>query len=154
MHEAARRFAQRVLILHLLLLAAVVGLVVLAAREVHSRTRQEALSQVRERQELLASQTARGVESHYRSIIDNLDLLRGPPEADSNGRPLGTRGMMFVPVLWNQLEGRISHLFAIDTATMNVHIYGEMEPGTTHAIVGQTEPWLRSVLSSSTGASI
>jgi serine phosphatase RsbU (regulator of sigma subunit) len=145
MYEAARRFARRVLIIHVLLLAAVVGLVVLAAREVYSRTRAEALSQAQERQELLASQTARGVESHYRSIIDNLDLLRAAPEEDPGSRPLGPRGVQFAPVFWAQLEGRISHLFVIDTATMSVDLFGEMELGTTGAIVSEAEQWLRSV---------
>jgi serine phosphatase RsbU (regulator of sigma subunit) len=147
MQEAARRFAQRVLVIHLILLVVVVGLVVVASREVYYRTRAEAMAQARERQELLASQTARGVESYYQSIIDNLDLLRtGDPDDTPDDRPpLGPRGLVFAPVLWTQLEGRISHLFVVDTTTMTVHEFGRSGEETSDELAAASEQWLRSV---------
>src|SRR5438309_6606537 len=76
MEETARRYARRILLVHLLLLAVVLGGVALASREIYLSTRDEVVSQARARQTLLVSQTARGIESYYQSIINNLDLLR------------------------------------------------------------------------------
>lgn len=76
MDENAKRYARRVLLIHLLLLVAVLAPVASAAREIYSSTREQVIEQATSRQSLLASQTARGIESYYQSILNNLDLLR------------------------------------------------------------------------------
>jgi serine phosphatase RsbU (regulator of sigma subunit) len=80
MEEAARQFARRILAIHVAVLLLVVSLVYAASREVYQSTRQQATEQAKNRQALLAAQTARGIESFYQSIFDDLDLLR---QADS-----------------------------------------------------------------------
>ena len=86
MEYAARQFARRILLIHLALLAAVVGVVLLASREVYQETREQATRQAEQRQSILASQTAKGIESFYRSILNDLDLLRqAPQDEDETG---------------------------------------------------------------------
>src|SRR5690242_15768314 len=76
MEDAAKQFARRILLVHLALLAGVIGVVFFASREVYRTTRIEAVEQAKARQSLLASQTARGIEAFYHSIFSDLDLLR------------------------------------------------------------------------------
>ncbi|HEY7120108.1 MAG TPA: PP2C family protein-serine/threonine phosphatase [Tepidisphaeraceae bacterium] len=89
MEEAAKRFARRVLTIHLALLAIVIGLVFFASREVYYETRRQATQQAESRQALLAGQTARGIEAFYHSIFSDLDLLRQADrdEGDETERP-------------------------------------------------------------------
>ena len=84
MMEAARRFARRVLLIHLVIFLVAVLIVVVAAREVYAGAREEAIGQAKQRQELIARQTARGIEEHYKGILANLDLWR------RSGDELGT----------------------------------------------------------------
>src|SRR5262245_36050224 len=86
MEHTARRFARRVLALHLVALVLIGVLVTFAAVEVYQGAREQALVQARKRQELLAVQTARGIESYYDSIMDNLDLHRRAEEGDSEAQ--------------------------------------------------------------------
>src|SRR6266700_3400836 len=76
MEDAAKKFARRILLIHLALLVAVIGLVFFASREVYKETRAQATEQAKSRQSLLAAQTARGIEAFYHSIFSDLDLLR------------------------------------------------------------------------------
>ncbi|MDP9175415.1 MAG: serine/threonine-protein phosphatase [Planctomycetota bacterium] len=88
MEKSTRRYARKILLVHLLLLAAVLGVVALATRQVYSSARAQAIQQARVRQELLAAQTARGIESFYTSIISDLDLLRrAEPDENSAAQP-------------------------------------------------------------------
>src|SRR5690349_10568231 len=111
MDLAARRYARNILLWHLVLLAAVITIVFFAARNVYDETRAEALNEAAHRQEFLATQTARGIESFYQSILDNLDLLR---RSDSDSAtspalspgPIGPRALLLGPILWKQLEDR------------------------------------------------
>jgi serine phosphatase RsbU (regulator of sigma subunit) len=80
MELAVRRFARNILILHLGLLALVLALVFFASRAIRESAREQALHQAQSRQELLANQTARGIEGFYQSILSDLDLL---PPAES-----------------------------------------------------------------------
>jgi len=84
MIEAARRFARKVLLIHLVLFLVAAGIVIIAARQVYAGARNEALDQAKQRQELIARQTARGIEEHYKGILANLDLWR------RSGDELGT----------------------------------------------------------------
>ena len=60
MIDAARRFARTVLLIHLVIFLVAAGIVIVAARQVYAEAREEALGQARQRQELIARQTARG----------------------------------------------------------------------------------------------
>ena len=80
MQEAAKKFATRTLVSHILLLSIVVATVFVAARSVYESAREQALSQAVGRQEVLARQTARGIESFYDSILGDLDLIRRAEE--------------------------------------------------------------------------
>ena len=124
MEEAARRYARKILLLHLLLLVLIAAAVAIAARQVHQRAREEVIRQAARRQELLASQTARGIENYYASILGNLDLIQRGEQDEQQSRPgafmplpdifgrAGGRGSLaLAPLLWHQLDGRVSHLF-------------------------------------------
>jgi len=151
MDKAARRFAEGILLVHGVILALVVAIVWIASRDIYNRTREEALKQAATRQELLAAQTARGIESFYQSILSNLDLLRGSgdgiEEAPTNETPLtGNKSRMFAPLLWKQLEDRVSHLFIVDKGTGNFHMIGGTEsPLSTQQICEQAREWLKTV---------
>src|SRR4051812_36288881 len=118
MELAARRFAQWVLAIHLLLLVAVLAVVVFAARGGYADARQEALEQASKRQGLLAEQTARGIEGFYKSIIETLELLRraqGDEAAvDQVLQPqpqeiAAITRQTLAPALWQQLRNRASY---------------------------------------------
>jgi serine phosphatase RsbU (regulator of sigma subunit) len=138
MDTAARRFARRILLVHVALLVLVLALVLLALREVYRSTRDEVIAQAQSRQELLTSQTARGIEGHYQSILNTLDLMRraeneessptpativggGPATAPAEPAPVpdraaanAARAALFGPILWKQLQGRVSLLVSLD----------------------------------------
>lgn len=159
MDFAARRFARNILILHFMLLALVAGLVVYAAREVYDNAHAQALGEAQSRQRLLAAQTARGIENFYTSILANLDLLKRTEEGEMTPAPqtgissrtpaaekAGIRAFTFAPALWNQLQGRASHLFAVDRITMKIHrSFPENPPISAHQIAKDSENWLKSV---------
>ncbi|MEA2734257.1 MAG: phosphoserine phosphatase RsbU/P [Humisphaera sp.] len=106
MEKAARRFTTWVLSLHVLVLALLIVIVALASNEVYSKARRQALDQVRVRQELLAAQSARGIEYFYRSILNDLELQR---RAVASGGRTGDLG----PLMWEQLRGRAVRLFEV-----------------------------------------
>jgi len=87
MELAVRRFARNILLIHLGLLALVLAMVFFASRAIRDSAREQALRQAQSRQELLASQTARGVEGFYQSILSDLDLLP-PTETSADERAL------------------------------------------------------------------
>jgi len=97
MEEAARKFARRILLIHLALLIAVVGIVFGASREVYSNTREQALKQAESRQQVLAYQTAKGIEAFYKSIISDLDLLGQAPADDDEPSTQPTTAPAAVP---------------------------------------------------------
>ena len=165
MEHAARRFARWVLIIHLLALVVIGVLVVLAAREVYHSSREQALDQARRRQELLAGQTARGIENYYRSILDNLDLQRraaegrvaapSPTTAPDALRPSASEAEMpaaslirelLAQMMWSQLRGRASHFFSIDRSTMR-YSPPVSEDGTisTKQVIALAGPWLKTL---------
>jgi serine phosphatase RsbU (regulator of sigma subunit)/type II secretory pathway pseudopilin PulG len=147
MELAARKFARRVLLVHLMILAIILAAVIIAARGVYVRARNEAIAQAQKREELLASQTARGIENYYASIFSNLDLIKrggqqfprnraATPERPAGQQPSPRPGPArpnaaprpnFKPeqrvisgvatLLWHQLEGRVSNLIAVDRAS-------------------------------------
>ncbi len=134
MQHAARRFARRTLLLHTLLLAVVLATVAVAARSVYQAARDEVLQQAEAQQQLLAGETARGIQSHYKSILDDMDLLRRadaaatPTTAPAGRTPAELAlerlltfsnrnpgaGQVIGGVIWRQLQGRASLLFGLD----------------------------------------
>ena len=63
MEHAARRFATRTVNSHVLLLCVVIAVVAVATRSVYRTAREQAFDQAIVRQEVLARQTARGIET-------------------------------------------------------------------------------------------
>ena len=147
MEDAAKKFARRVLLIHLALLMGVIALVFFASREVYRETRDQATEQAKVRQSLLAAQTARGIEAFYHSIFNDLDLLRqADKDDDETERPTTnpTAGFdwrkllrlderpnamnagnaafqnFFSNILWKQLDGRVSILFAVNRDRLRV----------------------------------
>jgi hypothetical protein len=128
----AKRFARRILIIHLLLLIVVLATVATAGWQIYTRTREQLIAQAEDRQKLLAKQTASGIESHYQSILNDLDLMHREeneqteaevPAADrpaetliekATDRTLNSRAPIIGQIMWKQLEGRVSLLFALD----------------------------------------
>ncbi len=131
----AKRFARRILAIHLALLIIVLATVAEAAREIYTRTREQMIAQAEERQKLLAKETTSGIQSHYQSILNDLDLVHraeneqtdpAVPAIDrpaqtllqrANDRALGSRAPIIGQVMWKQLDGRVSLLFSIDHQT-------------------------------------
>lgn len=175
MEHAALQFARRVLVAHVLALALVIAVVLLAARGVYQNTRRHAEAQARDRQELLASQTARGIENYYTGIVDQLDLLREAEQRDAPspagatapailGSPASElKALFFAPILWQQLQGRASHLLAVDRGDSAAGA-GEVDPSAVadaplkivaefsdaqavdaRQIVSEMGPWLKSI---------
>src|SRR5688572_27936899 len=119
MERAARKFAGWVLVIHVLLFLLLVTIVALASREFYLNARTAALEQLRIRQEMLATQAARGIEGFYGGILDDLDL---PRRASVNvPRELAAQ------LAWEQLRGRATRVFEVegDTLSRMVFDFGE-----------------------------
>jgi serine phosphatase RsbU (regulator of sigma subunit) len=76
MDKAARQFIRWILALHLGLLLVVALIVAGAARAIHAKSREQAVQQATVTQELIAEQTARGVENYYHAVTSVLELLK------------------------------------------------------------------------------
>src|SRR5688572_10401512 len=98
MEKAARRFTTWVLGLHVMVLALLVVIVIFASNEVYSKARRQALDKARASQEMLAAQSARGIEWFYRSILNDLELQR---RAVASGRATTAD---LSPLMWEQLR--------------------------------------------------
>ena len=81
MEYEARRFARRVLLIHFAALLVVLAVVGAAARVLYFNARTQALAQATETQELLARQTALGIEHYYETVSGVLNLLQPSEEA-------------------------------------------------------------------------
>ncbi|HEX8913115.1 MAG TPA: PP2C family protein-serine/threonine phosphatase [Humisphaera sp.] len=90
MEFAVKRFARNVLLLHLMLLVAVLGVVLLAARAIHQGAREQAQQHAERRQRMLATQTARGIEAYYQSILSDLNFVPKPEDSQAEKDRLGT----------------------------------------------------------------
>ncbi len=179
MEHAARRFARRILLVHALLLAAVLAVVVMAGLQIYRTAQAEVLAQARGRQQMLAAATARGVENHYASILNDMDLLRradsataaSQPAAGATSRPTGNSalerfarliaanrasnpgqlgGVIGSGVMWRQLQGRATALFAYDRLApaagrfvLPPLLIGSDDPNVTpDAVIRQSAEWL------------
>lgn len=151
MQDAATRYARRVLLIHVLVFIGLLIFVVVAAREVYERTREEAIAQARVRQALLVNQTARGIESFYQSVFNDMDLLRRADEGEisSAGPAIGmgtVRTTLTGSLLWQQLKDRASHVFIFDKATRAIRVVGsEPSPVNAATISEKSQDWLASI---------
>src|SRR5829696_4816037 len=94
MEQAVRRFARNVLLVHLAALCVVLVSVFFASRGIERAARDQAMRQAQARQQLLAQQTARGIENYYHAILSDMDLLPRGQGAFDNLIPL-IKGMPY-----------------------------------------------------------
>jgi serine phosphatase RsbU (regulator of sigma subunit) len=92
MLEAVRRYATRILAIHMALLVLVIFFVMGAARQVQVSARTQAQHEAQERLELLAQQTARGLQAHYSAILADLDVILRDDTAAATQAAAGTGG--------------------------------------------------------------
>ncbi|HEY8668890.1 MAG TPA: SpoIIE family protein phosphatase [Tepidisphaeraceae bacterium] len=138
--------------IHLLLLGLVVLVVIAASRDVYQKARDQALDQARIHQKLLVTQSARGIESYYHSILNDLDLLKmSEDDAVIRGganlpATASFRAFRLGPVLWAQLRGRISHLLAVDRQRRTiVQSFANEGQISSEEVVKETGEWLSTV---------
>src|SRR5665213_1539874 len=147
MEKGLKQFVRRILLIHLALLALLLGVVSGAARHLYKSARSQAIRQAQERQSLLAAQTAHGVEGFYDSILSDLHLLKPDEDEESDlpdvptnlltPQPFQNIGLVRQAVsalLVHQLQGR-AHLFLVD-AGMHPHTLGVEERTFTNTANG------------------
>lgn len=140
MELSAKHFATRTVISHVLLLVVVIAVVVVGTRSVYESARDQAIGQALVRQELLARQTARGIQSFYDSILADLDLIR---LADEHS---GAAAADMSASLWEKLQGRVTHLFAYDRATDTVsRRFGDEDDISAERLIDASRSWLEQV---------
>ncbi len=140
MQHAIRRFATRTVISHVLLLAMIIASVFIATRSVYEGARRQAMTQAIVRQELLARQTSRGIGSFYDSILSDLDLIKSAEEQT------GTDADAMTASVWNQLQGRVTHLFAYDRASHTVtRRHGDEDEISAERLIDASRSWLQQV---------
>lgn len=142
MEKAARRYTTWVLGLHLMVLALLVVIVIFASNEVYSKARRQALDQVSVRQELLAQQSARGIEYFFRSVLNDLELQR---RAAASRESIGDLG----PLMWEQLRGRAVRVFDVQgpNLTRINDEYGDEDKTTARQILEKARPELLTMTS-------
>ena len=153
MDRAARRYARRVLILHLALFAGVLLIMALTARVLYTGAREQAIGQARQTQEMLARQTALSIKNYYDSITGVLDLLHAGPNEPAEAptrRALVEQGVFarMAPSVWQSIKERTSLLFVLDSrdSTTWAKVIGA-DPGapTPQQVVEHTSAWLGQV---------
>jgi serine phosphatase RsbU (regulator of sigma subunit) len=140
MELAAKKFATRTVVSHVLLLVIVVAVVVVATRSVYNSARDQAIDQALVGQELLARQTARGIQNFYEAILTKLDLIKLAEEHSGSAAADMSRAM------WDGLQGRVTHLFAYDRATHTVsRRYGDEEEISAERLIDASRAWLETL---------
>src|SRR5436190_6839877 len=92
MDLAARRFARRVLFAHVVGISLCIVIVACAVRYMYASARVQAIEQAERTQELLARQTALGIQNYYDSVIGVLELLQpSDEEAAAATQPVSRR---------------------------------------------------------------
>jgi hypothetical protein len=169
MELAARRYARKVLLVHLALLLLVLAVVATAVKYMYRSARGQALTQAQQTQELLTRQTALGIENYYDSVIYVLNLLQPaeneadapmPPhrpgvrmnqqERDQRRRALesGPLARILSGIslsIWKNIENRASMLFVVDPQEQMavIKVIGSSDDSIAATeIVKQAEGWL------------
>jgi|GEM_PF-1200682 len=132
MEVQSRQFVRRILAVHGLLLLTVLALVVIASISIYRSARMGATIQAQQRQELLANQTCRSLETFFNSIISDLDWLGGP-QATSTQTPAETNAQnnitnrlergpatLAVQLIADELGDRVSMMFVYNKQTGEV----------------------------------
>lgn len=157
----SRYFVIRTLTIHVLLLVGVLVLMALGARQMYAAARDEITGQTRARQEVLASETAQGIENYYGSIKKNMDLvsqsgwiLSSAVDPFPKGVGKGTGDM-----LWVQLQDRVVALLSCDrgplAAGARVHVIGTNDPlFDRDAIVNGSRDWIQDLQAPSIGPTL
>jgi serine phosphatase RsbU (regulator of sigma subunit) len=157
METVARRYARKILLVHAALLLAVLAAVAVAGRQVYRGARDEVIAQAEGRQQLLAAQTAQGIKNYYASVLTDMDLLRRANMATD--APVTTTtptaaeraltgllsmagrnpraGQVIGGVMWRQLQGRATLLFACDRGAGTA-----ARPATAPRSIGSDDPAL------------
>jgi serine phosphatase RsbU (regulator of sigma subunit) len=153
METQSRHFAYRILAFNGLLLIAVLVLVALASAAIYDSTRQDAVDQAQARQELLALQTARGIETFYSSLISDLRWIRHPTEASQTPEPKtelarkkGTSlDQSDEATVSRQLGGRVRELFVYNKETETVVSLRRQSKLTAAQLPEEMHQWLKGV---------
>ena len=156
MEKSLRRFARRILLVHLALLVPLLGVIFIAAREVYQSARAQALEHAQKQQQLLVNETASGLRGYYDSIFGDLELFApvSPDEEDTDdripdaetGEPVinSPRGLRPSLMLAQQLNGRVFHLFLVEKGTHRVvQKYGvQASNPTVEQLVERNRDWI------------
>src|SRR2546423_1201753 len=110
MEFEARRFARKILLIHAILLCVVLMITIIAVRFLYSGARGRAIQQAKQNQELLAKQTALGVENYYESVTGVLNLLQ-PTQGKSNDRPSESTNA----ATWMSIRDKANLLIIVDS---------------------------------------
>lgn len=160
MQQSTRRFAQRILVIHLLLLVALLAVVFSASWGVYRSARDQAFEQAQGQQSLLVTQTARGLKEYYDSIFSDLELFKpiSPDDEDTEDRipedetgTLGTgrniRVFRIPAMLPLQLNGRVAHLFLVEKHAYRVRqtLGPQATIPSVQELVDRNHAWLDSV---------
>ena len=138
MDQGTRRFARRILLIHLALLVALLAVVFCASWGIYRSAREQAFEHAQKQQSLLVSQAASGLKGYYDSIFSDLELFKpiSPDDEDTEdripedetgnvGTGLGVRRFGGVPpILPLQLNGRVNHLFLVEKGTHKTRTSG------------------------------
>jgi len=156
MEKSLRRFARRILLVHLALLVPLLAVIFVASREVYQSARAQALEQAQKQQQLLVNETASGLRGYYDSIFGDLELFApvSPdeegaedriPDAET-GEPVikNPRGLRPSLMLAQQLNGRVFHLFLVEKGTHRViQKYGvQANNPTVEQLVERNRDWI------------
>lgn len=93
MDRSLKRFARRIILVHLVLLLGVLALVIGASRAVYKSAQAQAQTRISEQLDLLGNQTASGLRGYYDGIFSDLELFK-PVDPDSDvtdDRTLGAK---------------------------------------------------------------
>lgn len=150
MKHSLRLFASRIVLLHLLVLGLLIVGVFFVADEVYQRSREQAIKEGQERQKLLVWQTSRAIENYYESIDSNLDLIsRDTRQEPAFNFLLGGRTrtpFALAPLLWHQLEGRVSNLFGVVKADNRVMAsYPRGDNAAAQRIADGAREWIKTI---------
>src|SRR5579859_3055806 len=85
MNQSLKRFARRIILVHLILLLGVLALVIGASHAVYRSAHDQAQDQSLKQLSLLTSQTASGLRGYYDGIVNDLELFKPhSPDADDS----------------------------------------------------------------------
>src|SRR5690242_2626789 len=97
MNRSLKRFARRIILVHLVLLLCVIALVAGASHALYRSAHDQAQDQAAAQLDLLANQTASGLRGFYDGIFSDLELFK-PVDPDSevtDERTLGGNPLQF-----------------------------------------------------------